>query len=226
VVWQAESLPFGEPVSVNEDVDGDGVAVTNNLRFPGQYQDQETGLHYNMARDYWPMIGRYVEADPIGQIGDIALYPYVGGNPLTRSDLGGLQTVPIPGPVPVPIPLPPGVIPGTPENQQLAKDTAEALRQLEQAIRRIIENLKKCECCEPCTPYPAGTIGYEGPHYSHPAPPAGIPHLHLAFVNQIPWPNCGCRWDDIARPHGFPPPPLPGWVDLNNGRPPLSPSGP
>ena len=37
-----------------------------NLRFPGQYLDTETGLHYNYFRDYEPVVGRYVESDPIG----------------------------------------------------------------------------------------------------------------------------------------------------------------
>ncbi|RMK76117.1 hypothetical protein IPC84_28670, partial [Pseudomonas aeruginosa] len=37
-----------------------------NLRFPGQYYDAESGLHYNYFRDYDPETGRYVESDPIG----------------------------------------------------------------------------------------------------------------------------------------------------------------
>ncbi|RLE48738.1 MAG: hypothetical protein DRJ18_01365 [Candidatus Methanomethylicota archaeon] len=39
--------------------------VGNNFRFPGQYYDQETGLHYNYFRDYHPGIGRYIEPDPL-----------------------------------------------------------------------------------------------------------------------------------------------------------------
>ena len=39
------------------------------IRFPGQYFDEETGLHYNRFRYYDPAIGRYVSADPIGQFG-------------------------------------------------------------------------------------------------------------------------------------------------------------
>jgi len=39
-----------------------------SLRFPGQYYDRETNLHYNVFRDYDPAIGRYLEADPIGTL--------------------------------------------------------------------------------------------------------------------------------------------------------------
>jgi RHS repeat-associated protein len=91
VVWQGEYLPFGEPFSVNEDVDGDGVTVTNNLIFPGQYFDQETMLYYNMARAYGPKIGRYVEADPIGLNGGRNIYGYSWQNPINLYDFGGLD---------------------------------------------------------------------------------------------------------------------------------------
>jgi RHS repeat-associated protein len=44
---------------------------TCNLRFPGQYFDKETNLHYNYYRDYSPEIGRYIESDPIGLAGGV-----------------------------------------------------------------------------------------------------------------------------------------------------------
>ncbi|GGS28620.1 type IV secretion protein Rhs [Streptomyces humidus] len=36
------------------------------LRFPGQYYDPETGLHYNHFRHYDPETGRYASPDPLG----------------------------------------------------------------------------------------------------------------------------------------------------------------
>jgi RHS repeat-associated protein len=93
VAWAADYKPFGEAtVTVS--------TITNNLRFPGQYFDAETGLNYNYFRDYNPVIGRYIEADPIGLRGGISLYMYALGNPLYWIDSSGLLTRPvIPGPV-------------------------------------------------------------------------------------------------------------------------------
>jgi RHS repeat-associated protein len=36
------------------------------LRFPGQYYDPETGLHYNFFRHYDPETARYLSPDPLG----------------------------------------------------------------------------------------------------------------------------------------------------------------
>src|SRR5690606_14993799 len=79
VVWKSDFLPFGER---NNKVD----ALTLNARFPGQYYDQETGMHYNYCRDYDPSLGRYIQSDPIGLEGGVNTYAYAVGNPVKFVD--------------------------------------------------------------------------------------------------------------------------------------------
>lgn len=92
VVWRWESEAFGK-TAPNEDVDGDGNKLTLNLRFPGQYFDLESGLHYNWNRYYSPKLGRYMSPDPIGLAGGMNLYGYVGGNPVNWVDPLGLASL-------------------------------------------------------------------------------------------------------------------------------------
>ncbi|MGQ0658298.1 MAG: RHS repeat-associated core domain-containing protein [Chromatiales bacterium] len=83
VVWAADYEPFGQATLTTE-------AVVNPLRFPGQYYDAETGLHYNYFRDYDPSIGRYIQSDPIGLAGGLNTYLYANANPLRFTDPMGL----------------------------------------------------------------------------------------------------------------------------------------
>lgn len=78
--------------------------------FPGQYFDQESGLHYNYFRDYDPRTGRYIEPDPLLQPNNLLTketsflvpviafynlkmlhpYNYATGSPLVNADPSGL----------------------------------------------------------------------------------------------------------------------------------------
>src|SRR3546814_9528208 len=82
--WDRVQDPFGRQVSLTA-----ATGVANDLRFPGQLFDAETGFHYNYFRDYDPSTGRYIQSDPIGLQGGINTYAYVGGNPITSIDREG-----------------------------------------------------------------------------------------------------------------------------------------
>ena len=91
-VWSAEHKPFGK-ATVNTGVDGDNENVELNARFPEQYYDDETGLHYNYFRYYNPSPGRYMASDSIGLSGGLNTFGYVGGNPVNYIDPTGEGTV-------------------------------------------------------------------------------------------------------------------------------------
>lgn len=85
VVWSAKYTSFGKAT-----VDPSSTIV-NPLRFPGQYEDVETGLHYNLHRYYSANLGRYLKNDPIGLDGGINLYVYVSSEPVNWFDPYGLE---------------------------------------------------------------------------------------------------------------------------------------
>ena len=87
LMWRWDSSPFGDTVP-DENPQAIGTFVFN-LRFPGQYYDAESGLHYNYARDLDPSTGRYVESDPIGLAGGVNTYAYADGNPISVTDPTG-----------------------------------------------------------------------------------------------------------------------------------------
>jgi RHS repeat-associated protein len=82
-VWQADYATNGEATLSSSN------QITSNLRFPGQYFDAESNLHYNTRRYYDPRIGRYITQDPIGFSGGLNLYNYAGGNSVNYIDPTG-----------------------------------------------------------------------------------------------------------------------------------------
>jgi len=90
VVWSAKYSSFGD-TDVNS-----SSTVINNLRFPGQYFDEEAGLHYNCHRYYDPKVGRFLRVDPSHQMqpkgGSIAyLIPALSMMPQEFNDFSYVQ---------------------------------------------------------------------------------------------------------------------------------------
>ncbi|MGW4528046.1 RHS repeat-associated core domain-containing protein [Amycolatopsis sp. NPDC004378] len=87
LAWQARSTLWGEPLP---SVPGQ---ANIPLRFPGQYFDAETGLHYNVHRYYDPVTARFVSNDPLGLDPSPNPAAYVH-NPVTWRDPLGLTGSP------------------------------------------------------------------------------------------------------------------------------------
>jgi RHS repeat-associated protein len=95
--WRMVSEAFGKTFVDTTLAPTTTGTTTNNLRFPGQYEDVETATHYNYMRTYLPMVGRYVESDPIGLAGGPSTYAYVLNDPMQLVDRDGkLPSLPQP----------------------------------------------------------------------------------------------------------------------------------
>jgi len=70
-----------------------GMAAENPFRFSTKYFDDETGLGYWGYRYYSPELGRWLNRDPIGEIGGLNLYALVMNNIVNRYDMMGLASV-------------------------------------------------------------------------------------------------------------------------------------
>lgn len=91
VAWRTRSTLWGT-TAWNSDS-----STYTPLRFPGQYYDPETGLHYNYFRHYDPETARYASPDPLGLEPAPNPITYVG-NPHAAADPLGLSPGPCPGP--------------------------------------------------------------------------------------------------------------------------------
>jgi RHS repeat-associated protein len=88
-VWQAVWTPWGAPHSITG-------SAELNLRFPGQYFQIESGLHYNWHRHYDPTTARYTQPDPLGFVDGPSRYAYAGNSPLMEVDPTGEFVVVLP----------------------------------------------------------------------------------------------------------------------------------
>jgi RHS repeat-associated protein len=105
ITWAADYTPFGH-ASTYVPGDPGTPSPTINVRFPGQYWDVETGLHYNWHRYYDPHTGRYAQPEPLltdrnflasgrlpGSPPQFQSYGYAAANPLRYVDPDGRSPV-------------------------------------------------------------------------------------------------------------------------------------
>jgi RHS repeat-associated protein len=82
VVWHASIEPLGKAKLSSEN------KIKFNFRFPGHYWDEDLKLNYNRFRYYDPVLGRYIQCDPLGVMGNANVYGYCV-NPLLNVDVRG-----------------------------------------------------------------------------------------------------------------------------------------
>lgn len=89
-VWEITQDTWGTALEIQM-LNKDNPFEQSNLRFQGQYYDNETGLHYNRYRYYEPYSARYMSKDPIGLEGGINTSAYVS-DPTQWVDPMGLSS--------------------------------------------------------------------------------------------------------------------------------------
>jgi RHS repeat-associated protein len=84
VTARYEYGPFGEPIRIT------GPASSlNPFRFSTKRTENNTDLVLYENRAYSPSLGRFSNSDPIGELGGLNLYGFVGNNPIGRVDTDG-----------------------------------------------------------------------------------------------------------------------------------------
>ena len=83
-VWGADIDTYGDLSNQR------GARQACPFRWPGQYEDAETGLYYNRFRYYDCEAGEYVSQDPIRDVGGLRLITYVMTSGFSHTSLGDL----------------------------------------------------------------------------------------------------------------------------------------
>ncbi|CAN5586466.1 hypothetical protein BH23BAC1_BH23BAC1_25350 [soil metagenome] len=81
-VWKATYTAFGK-INISIDV------IRQPWRLAGQYYDEETGLHYNLARYFSPYLRTFLSVDPLWHQYGVSNYSYASNDPYNKIDIDG-----------------------------------------------------------------------------------------------------------------------------------------
>jgi RHS repeat-associated protein len=76
--WQKTQLGQETPGTLS--------AYANDILYSGYRRDAETGLYDARNRVYHPLLGRWLQRDPLGYVDGMSLYEYCGGGPMGATD--------------------------------------------------------------------------------------------------------------------------------------------
>jgi RHS repeat-associated protein len=93
MVEQYRYDPYGKvKILASDGMLRDSSAISNPYLFTGQRLDSETGLYHYKFRQYSPILGRFLQRDPLGYVDGPSLYEYAMNNPVNYNDPIGLTS--------------------------------------------------------------------------------------------------------------------------------------
>jgi RHS repeat-associated protein len=87
VAVQYDYDPYGNPTTLSG-------SASSDIGYAGYFHHAASGLDFTLYRAYDPIHARWLNRDPVGEVGGMNLYAYVAGNPLRWTDPLGLACPP------------------------------------------------------------------------------------------------------------------------------------
>jgi RHS repeat-associated protein len=171
-----------------------------------------SGIPYYLFRFYDPSFGRWINRDPIEEIGGMNLYGSLTNNPIAYIDTDGRLVETVNNPItqqevkevielvkkyPPILILLPLLIPGDTRRPELPPDPPEFLKRRDldpppEPPKPPKPPVKKCGDCPPCGPPPPSTIRLDLVPPSAPHFPCKGSHMHITTFSMHQAPNCKC----------------------------------